>query len=149
MGLKRWSYRSSALTLSTSGLSASGPRSVERLPATIPYGARPVAAPVFLVLETTRGTMTVELYPALAPVHVAHVLDCARRGVYDGLTWHRVVPDFVIQGGCPRGDGSGNARMRGWFRLLDDESLDTLALVLVVDAFPPTSSTTPGRWSSR
>ncbi len=37
------------------------------------------------------------------------------------------------------GDGSGNARMRGWFRLLDDESLDTLALVLVVDAFPPTS----------
>jgi peptidyl-prolyl cis-trans isomerase B (cyclophilin B) len=60
-------------------------------------------------VETDRGTMRIRLFPAQAPVHCAHVAALARAGFYDGLTWHRVVPDFVIQGGCPRGDGSGNA----------------------------------------
>jgi peptidylprolyl isomerase len=64
---------------------------------------------VFLILETERGTMRIVLFPELAPVHCAHVAALARAGRYDGLTWHRVVPDFVIQGGCPRGDGSGSA----------------------------------------
>jgi len=63
----------------------------------------------FLVVETDKGTMKIRLFPEQAPVHCAHVAALARKGFYDGLTWHRVVPDFVIQGGCPRGDGSGNA----------------------------------------
>lgn len=62
-----------------------------------------------LVLETSVGPLTIRLDPAQAPIHCAHVVFLARRGFYDGLTWHRVVPDFVIQGGCPRGDGSGTA----------------------------------------
>ncbi len=62
-----------------------------------------------MILETTRGRIHIRLFPEKAPIHVAHVTALANRGHYDGLTWHRVVGDFVIQGGCPRGDGSGAA----------------------------------------
>lgn len=75
----------------------------------LPGGAPLFGADMFLVVETDRGTMRIRLYPDQAPVHCAHVAALARSGFYDGLTWHRVVPDFVIQGGCPRGDGSGGA----------------------------------------
>ncbi len=80
------------------------------LTGTLLPGGAPVFGPdVFLVVETNRGTMRIRLFPEQAPVHCAHVAALARAGFYDGLTWHRVVPDFVIQGGCPRGDGSGGA----------------------------------------
>jgi peptidyl-prolyl cis-trans isomerase B (cyclophilin B) len=62
-----------------------------------------------LELETSRGPFTVELYPDDAPVHCANVWQLASRGFYDGLSWHRVVSSFVIQGGDPKGDGSGDA----------------------------------------
>ncbi len=61
-----------------------------------------------LVFETSRGTFEVDLFPKIAPLHVANVVELAEKKFYDGLTWHRVVSDFVIQGGCPRGDGSGD-----------------------------------------
>jgi peptidyl-prolyl cis-trans isomerase B (cyclophilin B) len=63
------------------------------------------------VLETDRGTITIELYPEAAPGTVANFEKLANSGFYDGLTFHRVIPDFVIQGGCPRGDGTGGP---GW-----------------------------------
>jgi peptidyl-prolyl cis-trans isomerase B (cyclophilin B) len=75
----------------------------------LPGGAPIFDKDVFLIVETDQGTMKIRLFPDQAPVHCAHVVALARTGFYDGLTWHRVVPDFVIQGGCPRGDGSGNA----------------------------------------
>jgi cyclophilin family peptidyl-prolyl cis-trans isomerase len=74
-----------------------------------PGGAPIFEGEAFLVIETDQGTMKIRLFPDQAPVHCAHVAALARRGFYDGLTWHRVVPDFVIQGGCPRGDGAGAA----------------------------------------
>jgi peptidyl-prolyl cis-trans isomerase B (cyclophilin B) len=64
---------------------------------------------VDLIVETDGGTMRIRLDAGAAPIHASHVAHLASRGFYDGLTFHRVVPDFVIQGGCPRGDGSGNA----------------------------------------
>jgi cyclophilin family peptidyl-prolyl cis-trans isomerase/HEAT repeat protein len=64
-------------------------------------------------LRTARGTLVLELFPAEAPVHVFNFLELARRGVYDGLDVHRVVPDFVVQGGDPRGDGNGGTSWRG------------------------------------
>ncbi len=67
------------------------------------------SSPIDMVLHTSRGAIRLRLDPEQAPLHVAHVLTHALAGGYDGLTWHRVVPDFVIQGGCPRGDGSGSA----------------------------------------
>ena len=57
--------------------------------------------------------MVFELFPAEAPLHVHSFLELARRGVYDDLTFHRVVPDFVVQGGDPRGDGNGGTSWRG------------------------------------
>jgi peptidyl-prolyl cis-trans isomerase B (cyclophilin B) len=89
------------------------PRETSRgadLTGTLLPGGAPIFGPnVFLIVETDRGTMRIRLFPDQAPVHCAHVAALARSGFYDGLTWHRVVPDFVIQGGCPRGDGSGSA----------------------------------------
>jgi len=60
-----------------------------------------------VLLETDRGTIEILLLPDEAPVHCVSFAELVLRGFYDGLSWHRVVADFVIQGGCPRGDGSG------------------------------------------
>ncbi len=60
-----------------------------------------------VTLETSRGTITMELDPGLAPTTVNHFVSQARAGFYDGLTFHRVVPGFVVQGGDPEGTGRG------------------------------------------
>jgi cyclophilin family peptidyl-prolyl cis-trans isomerase/HEAT repeat protein len=62
-----------------------------------------------VVLETDKGEIEVELFPLEAPVHVANFVQLVDKGHYDGLIFHRVVPNFVIQGGDPRGDGWGDA----------------------------------------
>ena len=56
---------------------------------------------------TEKGNMKVELFEKDAPNTVKNFCDLAKKGFYDGLTFHRVIPDFVIQGGCPEGTGSG------------------------------------------
>ena len=58
-------------------------------------------------MVTSHGSMTIALDPAAAPKTVNNFVFLARQGFYDGLTFHRVVKDFVIQGGDPKGDGSG------------------------------------------
>lgn len=58
-------------------------------------------------IQTAKGEMKVEFYEADAPKTVANFVKLAKDGYYDGLTFHRVIPDFVIQGGCPTGDGTG------------------------------------------
>ncbi len=60
-------------------------------------------------IETERGNIDIVLYGDDAPNAVKSIITLAGRGFYDGLTFHRVVPGFVIQGGCPRGDGWGDA----------------------------------------
>ena len=55
------------------------------------------------LIETAKGTMKVKFYEKDAPNTVANFVKLAKSGFYDGLTFHRVIPDFVIQGGCPRG----------------------------------------------
>lgn len=57
------------------------------------------------------GTIKIELYPELAPENVANFVTLANRGFYDRLTFHRIVKDFMIQGGDKNGDGTGNATM--------------------------------------
>ncbi len=59
------------------------------------------------LIKTNKGEMKVEFYEKDAPKTVANFVKLAKEGYYDGLTWHRVIPDFVIQGGCPKGTGTG------------------------------------------
>ena len=58
-------------------------------------------------VTTDRGTIVMDLDPKLAPETVNNFVGLARQGYYDGLTFHRVVPGFVVQGGCPSGSGTG------------------------------------------
>lgn len=62
-----------------------------------------------LLLELKDGTVTIALRPDLAPQHVARIKDLAREGYYDGLNFHRVIPGFMAQGGCPQGTGTGGS----------------------------------------
>jgi peptidyl-prolyl cis-trans isomerase B (cyclophilin B) len=59
------------------------------------------------VLQTSEGRVELELFAEDAPKTVANFTKLAGEGFYDGLVFHRVIPDFMIQGGCPRGDGTG------------------------------------------
>ena len=58
-------------------------------------------------IQTAKGTMKVEFYEKDAPNTVKNFCDLAQKGFYNGLTFHRVIPNFVIQGGCPNGIGNG------------------------------------------
>lgn len=58
-------------------------------------------------ITTNKGVMVAELYANETPGTVANFVKLANDGFYNGLTWHRVIPDFVIQGGCPNGTGTG------------------------------------------
>lgn len=62
-------------------------------------------------ITTDKGVMKAELYQEQTPLTVANFVKLAEGGFYDGLTFHRVIPDFVIQGGCPLGTGTGGP---GW-----------------------------------
>jgi cyclophilin family peptidyl-prolyl cis-trans isomerase len=62
-----------------------------------------------VTLETSKGEIRIRCFAREAPVHVASFVTLAQNGHYDGLIWHRVVSNFVIQGGDPRGDGWGGA----------------------------------------
>ena len=58
-------------------------------------------------LHTSEGSIEIELFPDEAPKTVANFTKLAGEGFYDGLVFHRVIPDFMIQGGCPQGTGTG------------------------------------------
>ncbi|HEY9645826.1 MAG TPA: peptidylprolyl isomerase [Chroococcidiopsis sp.] len=59
------------------------------------------------IMETDKGTIHLDLFKEDAPNTVKNFVDLANKGFYDGLTFHRVISDFMIQGGCPNGDGRG------------------------------------------
>lgn len=58
-------------------------------------------------IVTNKGTMKIDLYAEETPITVGNFAKLAKDGFYDGLSFHRVIPDFVIQGGCPDGTGAG------------------------------------------
>ena len=90
-----------------------------------------------VTLDTDRGSIVMDLDPRLAPVTVNHFVVQARNGFYDGLTFHRVVPGFVIQGGCPEGSGRGGPGYK-----FDDEPVKgeyTLGAVAMANAGPDTN----------
>lgn len=60
-----------------------------------------------VVMETTKGTIKIQVFKSDAPITASNFLDLVQRGFYNGLTFHRYEPGFVIQGGCPQGTGTG------------------------------------------
>jgi len=88
--------------------------------------------------NTSRGPIQVELYPDKAPLTVANFVNLAKRGFYDGLNFHRVIPDFMIQGGCPEGSGRGGPGYR-----FEDETTNGVAhergVLSMANAGPNTS----------
>ena len=70
-------------------------------------GSGKAAAPATAVLETSLGTVEIKLATELAPRTCQNFIALAQKGFYNGLTFHRVIDGFMIQGGCPKGDGTG------------------------------------------
>lgn len=64
------------------------------------------------VFNTDRGAIRLKLFADIAPLTVANFVNLVQRGYYDGLKFHRVIPDFMIQGGCPNGVGNGGPGYR-------------------------------------
>ena len=62
----------------------------------------------YAIISTEKGDMKAELFTEETPIAAGNFIKLAESRFYDGLTFHRVIPDFVIQGGCPRGDGTGD-----------------------------------------
>ena len=62
-----------------------------------------------LILETTKGAVTIAMKPELAPNHVARIKELVRKGFYNDVPFHRVIDGFMAQTGCPRGDGTGGS----------------------------------------
>jgi peptidylprolyl isomerase len=63
-----------------------------------------------LTLETSKGPVVIEMNPAIAPGHVAHIKRLVSEGFYDGIVFHRVIEGFMAQTGCPRGNGTGGSK---------------------------------------
>lgn len=76
-----------------------------------------MANPIFTITMKDGGVMTGELYPDIAPQSVGNFISLANGGFYDGLIFHRCIPGFMIQGGCPDGTGMGGPgyRIKGEF----------------------------------
>ena len=88
-------------------------------------------------IHTEKGIMKVEFYEKDAPNTVKNFCDLASKGFYDGLTFHRVIPDFVIQGGCPTGTGTGGPGYK--FRDEPVVAEYTLGAVAMANAGPHTN----------
>jgi peptidyl-prolyl cis-trans isomerase B (cyclophilin B) len=90
-------------------------------------------------MKTSKGDIRLNLFPDQAPVTVANFVNLARRGFYDGLKFHRVISDFMIQGGCPQGTGTGGPGYR--FEDEFDPSLrhDRPGLLSMANAGPGTN----------
>ena len=66
-----------------------------------------MANPMVKIRMADGGVIKAELYPEIAPISVENFIKLAGNGFYNGLTFHRVIPGFMIQGGCPEGTGTG------------------------------------------
>lgn len=72
-----------------------------------PHAPADTTATYTAVIETSAGEIQVDLWADVAPITVGNFVGLARQGFYDGTTFHRVIADFMIQGGCPQGTGTG------------------------------------------
>ena len=91
------------------------------------------------VMNTAKGTIRLNLFAEKAPVTVANFVNLAARGYYDGLTFHRVIADFMIQGGCPAGDGRGGPGYRFQDEIVAEYRHDRPGILSMANAGPGTN----------
>ncbi len=124
----------SLLALAVAGLPAAG-----RLRA---QGANPATAnlpDIRAVLRTDKGDVDLTLFASKAPVTVASFLNLARRGFYNNLTFHRVIPGFMSQGGDPSGNGTGNPGYKFEDEFNKDLRFDKAGLLAMANSGPATN----------
>jgi cyclophilin family peptidyl-prolyl cis-trans isomerase len=90
-------------------------------------------------MRTSCGTIEIELLRDIAPVGVNNFVFLAREGFYDGLTFHRIVPDFVVQGGDPAGDGTGGPGYEFETETSPKQAFDAAGLVAYANSGPDTN----------
>ncbi|MDD5544423.1 MAG: peptidylprolyl isomerase [Acidobacteriia bacterium] len=76
------------------------------------FASEPGVSAHLMTIETEKGSIVVQLFPDAAPHTVARVVQLIQNHFYDGLKFHRVVPDILIQGGDPKGDGTGGSGVK-------------------------------------
>ena len=114
LGLVLAGCGSSAKTADTGAAPSTAADSTTTPPSSTPAGSgkpcpKPATASTTASIDTNLGCIVLALDTAKAPVAAGRFISLAKSGFYNGLTFHRVVPDFVIQGGDPKGDGSGSS----------------------------------------
>ncbi|MFH1079536.1 MAG: peptidylprolyl isomerase [Pseudomonadota bacterium] len=92
-----------------------------------------------ITMETTRGNIELEFYPQHAPKTVNNFVFLAREGFYDGVTFHRVIGDFVIQGGDPTGTGRGGPGYRFEDELKENPLIHEAKVISMANAGPGTN----------
>jgi peptidyl-prolyl cis-trans isomerase B (cyclophilin B) len=91
------------------------------------------------IISTTKGNISLDLHADKTPVTVASFTNLAQKGFYNGLTFHRVIDDFMIQGGCPRGTGAGGPGYQFEDEFLADLKHDKPGILSMANAGPRTN----------
>ena len=90
-------------------------------------------------IQTERGNITIEMFEDEAPNTVANMISLIEKGYYDGLNFHRVIPDFMIQGGCPHGTGTGGPGYDFDDECTPDRPHDSAGVLSMANAGPGTN----------
>ena len=90
-------------------------------------------------IKTNKGNIEINLFPDQAPLTVANFINLSRRGYYNNLTFHRVINDFMIQGGCPLGTGTGGPGYQFKDEFSEELKHDTPGILSMANAGPGTN----------
>jgi peptidyl-prolyl cis-trans isomerase B (cyclophilin B) len=94
---------------------------------------------IIAVFETDKGTIRIKLYDQQTPVTVANFVNLAKRNYYKGLNFHRVISNFMIQGGCPQGTGTGDPGYRFEDEFISELRHDKAGILSMANAGPGTN----------
>ncbi|MFT5139379.1 MAG: peptidyl-prolyl cis-trans isomerase B (cyclophilin B) [Rhodothermales bacterium] len=98
-----------------------------------------INSPIKAEMNTSKGVINLELYAEHAPVTVSNFINLANRGYYDGLNFHRVISDFMVQGGCPQGSGTGGPGYQFEDECHSDMKHDRPGILSMANAGPSTN----------
>lgn len=96
-------------------------------------------AELFASIETSKGVIRLQLFAEQTPMTVANFVNLAARGFYDNLKFHRVIDDFMVQGGCPNGSGTGSPGYRFEDEFVQDLRHDRPGILSMANAGPNTN----------